>query len=225
MTEIRNRVKEMVLLRGRDLMAHDGNFRMHPEMQKRALAGRLQQAGITGALKAYYSERNGGQLTLVDGHCRAEDHPDTTWPVLILDLNDQEADEELMMGDTITTWAQTDPVKLNELVQKARVANAEIGVAIDRIRNSIRDQVEIAARLNGKGGVQDQKRNVSDAFDKRMTEQKDKSVKVVVSVGEHLPTIEQALKATRIRNRGEALAAVCQYFLDNVEEKKADGAK
>ena len=181
MSDIRNRVKEMVLLRGRDLMAHDGNFRMHPEMQKRALAGRLQQAGITGALKAYYSERNGGQLTLIDGHCRAEDHPDTTWPVLILDLNDQEADEDLMMWDTITTWAQTDPVKLNELVQKARVANAEIGVAIDRIRNSIRDQVEIATRLGGAEGVESQRRKESEAMMKGVREHRGHSVKIVLS--------------------------------------------
>lgn len=52
-----------------------------------------------------------------------------------------------------------------------------------------------------------------------MTEQRTGSVKVVVNVGEHLPVVEQALKATKIRNRGEALAAVCQFFLDRSGDK------
>ena len=219
MSDYRNRITAMELHRGRDLTGNDGNFRMHPAMQKRALEGSLEQRGITRPLLAYHSPRNDGALTLIDGHCRSSDHPDQMWPVCILDLTDQEADEDLLMGDTITGWAQIDPVKMNELVSRARVENDKFREAADRIRNSIRDQVEIARKLNGQGNVEEEKKAVSRDYDRRMTEQRGRAVKVVVDVGEHLPTVEQALKATKIRNRGEALAAVCQFFLDRVEDK------
>lgn len=98
---IRNRVVRMEMHYARDLMDHEKNWRTHPAMQKDALRGGLTEIGITGALIAYYSARAGGKLVMLDGHARKDVAPDTQWPVLITDLDDEEADKELLIHDPI----------------------------------------------------------------------------------------------------------------------------
>src|SRR5262245_40264929 len=46
-----------------------------------------KQIGVAGALTAYYSKRNGGKLTVIDGHLRKQDF-DLDWPTLISDVDD-----------------------------------------------------------------------------------------------------------------------------------------
>jgi len=60
----------------------------------------LEQVGVAGALTAYHSARNGGRLTLIDGHLRRQDH-DLAWPTLILDVGDEEADLLLASHDPL----------------------------------------------------------------------------------------------------------------------------
>src|SRR6516225_1451012 len=76
---IRDRVREFRRVPARELLDNDGNPRRHPEAQRDALRGVLEQVGIAGALVAYHSERNGGQLTLIDGHLRRQDY-NLDWP-------------------------------------------------------------------------------------------------------------------------------------------------
>jgi hypothetical protein len=73
------------------LTAHPGNWREHPAAQAEALKGVLAEVGIAGALLAYRSERQGGALVVIDGHLRKDAAPQR-WPVLILDVDDAEAD-------------------------------------------------------------------------------------------------------------------------------------
>src|SRR5438045_2779521 len=81
---IQDRIKEFRRVPAGELLDHAGNPRLHPQAQRDALRGLLEQVGIAGALTAYHSERNGGQLTLVDGHLRKQDYA-LDWPTLILD--------------------------------------------------------------------------------------------------------------------------------------------
>ena len=46
---------------------------------------------------------------------------------------------------------------------------------------------------------------------------KQRQIKIVVYV-ENLPVVEQALRATGRRNRGEALTEICQAYLDKQAE-------
>jgi hypothetical protein len=71
---IRDRIQDFRRVAARDLLDNDGNPRLHPQAQRDALRGVLEQVGIAGALVAYDSERNGGKLTLIDGHLRKQDH-------------------------------------------------------------------------------------------------------------------------------------------------------
>ena len=204
---VRNRVVEMRLIRAGDLLDHDGNWRVHPLYQQRAIDGRLQQTGITDALKVYYSTRSGGQLTLIDGHLRKGRDPDTVWPVLILDLTDEEADEELAFHDTIGAWAETNPLALQALLDKARSHNEGMTEARERAAAQIADQVAVARRALGHEDAPKRPENSYDTL--RLAPM----VKAAFAVGDDLDTVERAIRATGIQNRGAALGYICNQFI------------
>ena len=109
----------------RDLLDHDGNPRRHPQAQRDALRGVLEQVGVAGALTAYHSQRNGGKLTLIDGHLRKQDH-DLDWPTLILDVDDAEADLLLATHDPLAALAEYDKPKLQALLQEVRAKSPAV---------------------------------------------------------------------------------------------------
>jgi DNA modification methylase len=55
-------------------------------------------------------------VTLIDGHLRRDVAPATEWPVLILDVTDEEADLLLTTLDPITALAEKNAEQLNELI-------------------------------------------------------------------------------------------------------------
>ncbi|MCX5677390.1 MAG: chromosome partitioning protein ParB, partial [Planctomycetota bacterium] len=122
---IRDRIKDFRRVPVADLLENGRNFRRHPQAQKDALAGALAEVGIAGALVAYYSGRNEGKLTLIDGHARVQAGA-TEWPVLILDVDDAEADYLLATFDATTAMAELDGVALAELLKN--VQSGEPGV-------------------------------------------------------------------------------------------------
>jgi hypothetical protein len=116
---IRDRVQEFRRVPARALLDHDGNPRRHPQAQRDALRGVLEQVGIADALVVYHSERHGGKLTLVDGHLRKQDF-DLDWPVLVLDVTDEEADLLLATHDPLAALAEYDKPKLDALLAGVR---------------------------------------------------------------------------------------------------------
>lgn len=117
MTDIRDRIIEFKRMPGRELMDNEGNWRLHPGFQRDALKGILGNVGIADALKVYHSERQGG-LTLVDGHLRKDEYPDVEWPVLILDITDEEADLLLATYDPLAALAGMDKDKTLALTEQ-----------------------------------------------------------------------------------------------------------
>jgi len=132
---IRDRIKEFRRVPAEEILDNEKNWRTHPLQQTQALAEVLDQIGIAGALTAYYSERNGGKLTLIDGHARRATG-ETEWPVLILDVNDDEADTLLATLDPLTNMAGTDHEKLGQLVDSLKVGSAGIGDMLQRLRST-----------------------------------------------------------------------------------------
>jgi hypothetical protein len=122
---IRDRIREFRRVPARELFGHDGNPRRHPQAQRDALRGVLEQVGIAGALVAYHSERNGGKLTLVDGHLRKQDY-DLDWPTLVLDVTDEEADFLLATHDPLAALAEFDQPKLQALLQDVRAKSPAV---------------------------------------------------------------------------------------------------
>jgi hypothetical protein len=136
---IRDRIQEFRRVPARDLLDNEGNPRRHPQAQRDALKGVLEQVGIAAALVAYHSERNGGQLTLIDGHLRKQDY-DLDWPTLILDVSDEEADLLLATHDPLGALAEYDKPKLDALLQEVRARSpAVVGMLKDLAKQSDAD--------------------------------------------------------------------------------------
>lgn len=116
---IRDRVIELRRVKRGEVLPNARNWRRHPEGQRAALTGLLSTIGIAGAALAYYSARNDNQLTYIDGHLRDEEIGDGL-PVLITDLNDEEADLLLASYDPVAALAQADREQLDSLLKDVR---------------------------------------------------------------------------------------------------------
>jgi hypothetical protein len=89
-----------------ELAENPRNWRAHPDDQRRAMAGLLREIGQVGELYAWRSERDGGRLTLIDGHLRAALDSRAEWDVAITDLTDEEADKLLLLRDPLAGMAR-----------------------------------------------------------------------------------------------------------------------
>jgi hypothetical protein len=112
---IRNRVKELRHVPASDLRPNPKNWRTHPTAQRDALRGILAEVGMADAVLA--RELEDGSLMLIDGHLRAETLGDGDVPVLVLDVNEAEADKLLATLDPLAAMANSDAVKLDELLR------------------------------------------------------------------------------------------------------------
>jgi hypothetical protein len=105
MTEYRNRIVELRRVKTADLRKNPRNWRQHPEGQRSALAELLSTVGFAGA-GIGRDTRDG--VELIDGHLRAELADDSDMPVLIVDLNDDEAAKVLATFDPLGALAIPD---------------------------------------------------------------------------------------------------------------------
>lgn len=135
--KLRDRVKELRRVRAGDLKPHPKNWRAHSRLQRAVLRGVLNEVGMAGALLA--RELADGSLQLVDGHLRAETTPSAFVPVLVLDLDDQEAEKVLLTHDPLGALAGVDSPKLNELLGRAETANTALGELFDKLRREADD--------------------------------------------------------------------------------------
>jgi hypothetical protein len=120
---VRDRIVELRRVPAGELRSNPKNWRRHPEAQARALRSILERVGYADALLA--RETPDG-LELVDGHLRAETTPDETVPVLVLDLNDEEAALLLATLDPLAEMAEIDPTALDRLLGEVEVGQAEL---------------------------------------------------------------------------------------------------
>jgi hypothetical protein len=112
-SDIRNRIVRHVRVRAGDLVPHEHNARVHPEMQRRALADLYREVGFARSLLAY--ELPDGRLKLIDGHLRQRLAPDLMVDVEVLDVNDDEARKLLLSLDPLAALAEHDPARVEEL--------------------------------------------------------------------------------------------------------------
>jgi hypothetical protein len=102
---IRNRIKGHRRVRAGDLVPHEWNFRLHPELQRAALQALYREVGFARSLLAY--ELPDGRLKLLDGHLRREMDPDMAVDVEVLDVSDEEARTLLLSIDPLAALAET----------------------------------------------------------------------------------------------------------------------
>jgi hypothetical protein len=136
---IRNRVVELRRVRASELQANPRNWRLHPEAQRSALRGLLDEVGYAGALLA--RERDDGRLELIDGHLRAETTPHEIVPVLVLDVSEQEADKLLATIDPLAALATTDDEALAELLSRIETDSGDV----QKLLNGLQHDLDAAA--------------------------------------------------------------------------------
>jgi len=112
--KIKDRIKELRRVKASELMPNSKNWRTHPTAQRKALEGILETVGYADALIARESDEG---LILIDGHLRAETTPDAEVPVLILDINEEEADLMLATLDPLSRMATVDQSNLTNLLE------------------------------------------------------------------------------------------------------------
>lgn len=111
---IRNRIIEYKTVEACELRPNPKNWRVHPKAQQDALRGVLAEVGIADAVLA--RKLPDGSLMLIDGHLRAETLGDGDVPVLILDVNEAEADKLLATLDPLAAMAEKDAEQLASLL-------------------------------------------------------------------------------------------------------------
>ena len=129
--QIRDRIKELRRVRAGDLVPHPENWRMHPSSQAAALRGVLNHVGYASALIA--RELPDGTLQLIDGHLRAELAPDAIVPVLMVDLDEEEARYVLLTHDPLAGMATPDPERLKMLLQSVRSNDDAVNALFEQV--------------------------------------------------------------------------------------------
>jgi len=127
--KIRDRIKELRRVRASELRPHPKNWRTHPSAQHDALRGVLAEIGYAGALLA--RELPDGSLELIDGHLRAEVTPDAEVPVLVLDLDEDEAAKLLAVHDPLAGMAGSNGAVLAELLGQVETENDAVQALLD----------------------------------------------------------------------------------------------
>lgn len=129
---VRDRVVELVRVPASELRANPKNWRRHPQAQRAALRGLLEEVGFADALLARRDDD--GQLVLIDGHLRREESaPDAELPVLILDVTEEEADKILLTLDPLASMAEPDPDAVAELLRGITTSSGAVEALLDRI--------------------------------------------------------------------------------------------
>jgi hypothetical protein len=133
--QIRDRVKELRRVRASELAPNPRNWRTHPDCQRDALRGVLAEIGYADALLV--RELPDGRLELIDGHLRAETTPDALVPVLVLDVDAEEALKILLTHDPLSAMAVADAQQVRELVASCPFEHSGVNEMLAQLEQDI----------------------------------------------------------------------------------------
>lgn len=138
---MQDRIKELRRVPASELAANPKNWREHPPEQRQALEAMLGRIGMAAAVIA--RETDDGELQLIDGHLRADIADDEQVPVLVVDLDESEADQMLASFDPLGAMAQADADALAALLE---TLDEPPDIDYDALYG-------LPADLNGAGGI------------------------------------------------------------------------
>ena len=142
----RDRIVDFRRVAAGDLVENPRNWRTHPDTQVAALKGILSEVGWADAVLARET-KNG--LELIDGHLRKAVSPDSLVPVLIVDLNREEADKLLLAHDPLADLAGADKLKLDLLMESVDFDDSALDDMIAEMREPLGPDT-----LDGEGNVE-----------------------------------------------------------------------
>ena len=127
--KIRDRIKSFRRVKASELRANPRNWRTHPHKQQDALRGVLAEVGYADALLV--REIPGGHLEIIDGHLRAETTPDEKVPVLVLDVDQDEAAKLMTVLDPLAGMAEANEAALGQLLAEIQTDDAALQAMLD----------------------------------------------------------------------------------------------
>lgn len=132
---MKNRVQRLEYVRASEILPNPKNFQDHPEQQRTLFQAVADDVGMVDALKVFQTA-NG--YMLVDGHMRRDVAGDEMVPVLVLDLDEHEADKILATFDPIKRMALEDQQKKQALYDAIRER--------ETVRSAFVEQLDAATR-------------------------------------------------------------------------------
>ena len=145
---IKNRIKELKMIKFSQLAQNPKNFRKHPKQQADAMSEVLQRIGWADAVLA--RETDDG-LMLIDGHLRKELAPDDEVPVLILDVDESEADVILATHDPLGEMAEVNQSMLDDLIGELSTKGEGEYSIFDAIKTP--DEIFAPATIDEQGSI------------------------------------------------------------------------
>lgn len=130
--QIRDRIKELRRVPAKCLAPHPLNWRRHPGKQRQGMLAVLRDVGYADALVA--RELPDGRLQILDGHLRAEATPDALAPVLVVDLDDQEAERFLLTHDALCGMAEVDQQAVDALVATVATESDDLAALLREVQ-------------------------------------------------------------------------------------------
>lgn len=146
--KIKDRIKEFKRVKASQILPNPKNWRTHGKDQSDALKGVLAEIGFANAVLARETKEG---LMLIDGHLRTETAGDTPIPVLVLDVNEEEADKLLLTLDPLASMAGTNAKALEELLDNVRTDNFAISSMLAQLREQTINFNEIDNAVNADG--------------------------------------------------------------------------
>ena len=130
MSSWRSRIVGLEQHKPSEIADHPQQWRTHPEAQRAALLAQIGEIGVTRPLIIFYSEELGRDAT-TDGHLRKSLRQDFDWPCLRLDVNDDEARQDLLFGDPLAAMAGADADMLADLLAQIETDDAALQAVLD----------------------------------------------------------------------------------------------
>jgi hypothetical protein len=129
MQPFRDRVIELRRVPARQIHGALWNWRTHPQAQKNALAGSIEELGFFDPLCVY--EADDGRLVLIDGHLRRDliDErigPDTLLPIIVIDFTEAEAKKANLVKDPLAAMAEVNSENLTQLLRSVETTDAAL---------------------------------------------------------------------------------------------------
>jgi|TARA_R110000824_G_scaffold394295_1_gene593982 hypothetical protein len=119
----KDRIVELRRVRAGDLAPAPLNWRNHPVQQKEAMRGILTDIGYADAVLARETSKG---LQLIDGHLRTSLNDEQIIPVLVLDLDEEEATKLLLTLDPLAAMAETNTEAMATLMADVTFSNGAI---------------------------------------------------------------------------------------------------
>lgn len=134
--EIRNRIVGYRVVKASDLAEHPKNWRIHPEGQKKAMRGVLNQVGWVDAVLF-----NTTTQRILDGHLRRDLAEDQFIPVLDVELTEEEELLVLATFDPITALADMNAKMLDEIIEGLSGYNDDLADLLSELEDAAHAQI------------------------------------------------------------------------------------